>query len=353
MSLFKQHITQLAAYKPPLEGRDPARYTLLDFNERTIPVGPHIKQALIDYINSDRLQMYPSYGGICASLAEYCLVAEDQVMITNGSDHGIELIIRALGGPGDEAIIPGPSFAIYSQVAQVEGLTIVAPNYRKNQGYPLQDVLAAVTDKTKLIIAANPNNPCGTPISNEQIAALAEAAPNAGILVDECYFEYSQMTAAPLLARYPNVLITRTFSKTWGIPSLRFGYILSNANNITALLAMRGPYDINQLAVVAAEAALKHPQYTRDYVREIMSESKPTLEAFLQEHQIDYWPSAANYVLVFPENADLVHQQLLEAGILVRPRQDSEGRKGLRVTVGTSEQTQQLLTTLTEIYQNR
>ncbi|WP_317933083.1 histidinol-phosphate transaminase [Halioxenophilus sp. WMMB6] len=350
MKIFKPYLQALAAYKPPLEGRDPARFELLDFNERTIPVGEHIKQALIDYINSDRLQMYPSYGDICTQLAGYCGVQESQVMITNGSDHGIELIFRGLGGVGDQAIIPGPTFAIYSQVAKVEGMTIVAPEYTKAGGYPLAAVLAAITDNTKTIVAANPNNPCGTPISNEQIATLAEAAPQAGILVDECYFEYTRASAKELLDRYPNIFITRTFSKTWGLPSLRFGYILTAAENIEVLLAMRGPYDINQLAVVAAKAALANPEYVERYIDEVMGSSKPAVEAFLDKLGIDYWPTVANYVLMFPADPDGLYETLMQAGILVRPRVDNQGRKGLRVTFGTRAQTDKLLAVMTEYF---
>lgn len=350
MSVFKPQIEQLAAYKPPLEGRDPARYTLLDFNERTIPVGDHIKQALVDFIHSDRLQMYPSYGDITEQLADYCQVQEPQVMITNGSDHGIELIIRAVGGVGDEAIIPGPTFAIYGQVATVEGMNIVAPDYRKGEGYPVQQVLAAITERTKVIVAASPNNPCGTAISNEQIAQLAKAASNAAILVDECYFEYTRTSATELLAQFDNIFITRTFSKTWGLPSLRFGYVLSTANNITRLLAMRGPYDINQLAVVAAKAALEKPEYVDDYIAEVMGQSKPKLEAFLAEHDIEFWPTTANYILTFPPQPEALKQALQAAGILVRPRVDSEGRQGLRITFGTLAQTQHLIQVMTDFF---
>lgn len=348
MSLFKKHIQQMAAYKPPLEGRDPSRYVLLDFNERTIPVTKVIKQALVDYINSDRLQMYPSYGDICPRLADYCSVKESEVMITNGSDQGIELIIRSVAGSGDEAIIPGPTFAMYGQVAQAENVAIISPEYQRGEGYPLAEVIAAITAKTRVIVAANPNNPCGTPISSEQIEALAKAAPNAAILVDECYYEYTRATAAALIDRYPNIFITRTFSKTWGIPSLRFGYILSSESNINTLLAVRGPYDINQLAVVAARAALDNPQYVQDYIGEVMGESKARVEQCLTEQSIDYWPTVANYLLALPSNPDGLYDALMAKGILVRPRVDAQGNKALRITFGTRSQTDQLIDALIE-----
>ena len=346
MSIFKSHLDKLAAYQPPLEGRDPDQYTLLDFNERTLPVAENIVSALHDYIDRGRLQMYPSYGDIVNRLAAYCQVGDDQVMVTNGSDHGIELLFRSVCTQGDEVIIPSPSFAMYKQCALVENLNILEPIYTREAGYPLAEVLASVTAKTRLIVVSNPNNPCGTLVSKEEIVELAKAAHQAAILVDECYFEYTRETVAGYLEACPNIVITRTFSKTWGIPSLRFGYILSCSNNINTLLSVRGPYDVNQLAVVAAGAALDAPSLTLDYVDEVMSESKPLLESFLADSGIPFWPSAANYLWVFPEGVEALEEKLREAGILVRPKKDSEGRLGLRMTIGTVGQTRQLIEVL-------
>jgi histidinol-phosphate aminotransferase len=352
VSIFKNHIAAMAAYKPPLSGRDASQFVLLDFNERTIPVSDSIKHALVDFINSDRLQQYPNYGDITEQLATYCEVNADQVVITNGSDHGIELTIRGTCREGDEVIIPEPTFAIYGQVAKTEALVIHAPQYTKAGGYPLQEVLSLVNKKTRLIVAANPNNPCGTSISTDEIETLATSAPHAAILVDECYFEYSELTAQALISKFENIVITRTFSKTWGIPSLRFGYILTANTNVEALLAMRGPYDINQMAVVAAGAALKNPEYTQHYVQEIMKESKPRFERFLTEKNIEFWPSTANYLLVLFDDCDTVKNALFEAGILVRPRKDNTGRDGLRVTIGTQAQTETLISVLEKTLSN-
>lgn len=338
MPIFKTHIAAMSAYKPPLEGRDPKRHLLLDFNERSVPVSEPIKQALINYINDGRMQMYPSYGDVVERIAGYAQVQPEQVMITNGSDQGIDLIIRSACREGDEIIIPGPSFAMYKQVALVEKLAISEPQYTREKGFPTDEVLKSVTDKTRVICIANPNNPSGTAVSREDIIAIAEAAPQAAILVDECYFEYCGVTVADLVDRYRNLVITRTFSKTWGLPSLRFGYVISAAENILALLNVRGPYDINQLAIVAVQAALDNPEYTQNYVREVMQESKPLFENFLDQHKIPYWPSGANFIWAFPNNPQAIDQALQAAGILVRPKADAEGRMGLRITLGTKEQ---------------
>ncbi|MRI33002.1 histidinol-phosphate aminotransferase [Endozoicomonas sp. OPT23] len=343
MSIFKSHIAEMGAYKPPLDGRDPHEHLLLDFNERTLPVCPTVKQAMIDYIQDDRLQCYPSYGNITSRIADYCNVQTSQVMITNGSDQGIDLIIRSACREGNEAIIPGPTFAMYHQVAKVENLNIIEPSYSKDKGFPKSEVLAAITDKTRLIVIANPNNPSGTEVPREDILAIAKAAPEAAILVDECYFEYTQQTVADVVDQYPNLLVTRTFSKTWGLPSVRFGYVISNAENINTLLNVRGPYDINQLAVVAIEAALANPGYTEQYVKEVMEVSKPMFEEFLDQQGIEYWPSVANFVWMFPEKPEELEQYLRRNGVLVRPKTDESSRVGLRINFGSKYQTENLI----------
>ena len=349
MTTFKPHIHAMSAYKPPLDGRDPKQHVLLDFNERTLPVSEAVTGALIDYIQSGRLQMYPAYGDVTTLIADYCDVKPESVMITNGSDQGIDLIIRASCNADDEIIIPGPGFAMYEQCARIENATIIAPQYSLTEGFPLKGVLSAITPKTRAICLANPNNPCGTAISREGIISILEAAPHATVLVDECYFEYSQMSVSDLVERYSNLVITRTFSKTWGIPSLRMGFIISCAENINALLNVRGPYDINQLAVVAVRAALENPDYTQDYVKEVMVEAKPLFENFLSEHGVTFWPSSANYVWCFPAEHEKYYQALLQANILVRPKKNADGDLGLRVTIGTVEQMQQAIDVLQSI----
>lgn len=348
MSVFKPHIAAIGAYTPPLEGRDPARHQLLDFNERTLPIGAAVEQALVDYIRAGRLQAYPAYGAITAEVAAYAGVEPAQVLITNGSDQGIELAFRACLSPGDEVIIPAPSFPFYNQCAKVENATIIEPRYTRDGGYPTAAVLTAINSATRMICIANPNNPSGTVVPRADILAICKAAPEACVLVDECYFEYLGETVADCVAQFPNLLITRTFSKTFGIPSLRFGYVISCATNISALHNVRGPYDVNQLAVVAVRAALAAPADVQRYVREVMDESKPLLERFLTQHQVEFWPSGGNFIWAFFPEPERVYQSLLANKILTRPKADPDGRPGLRITLGTRAQTELLISVLSE-----
>lgn len=350
MSLFKSHFYQMQPYLPPLEGRSAKKHLLLDFNERTLPVDPAIEKALIKYIRSGSLQKYPAYGDIVARIAKYAGVSDSNLMITNGSDQGIDLAIRAICNSGDEAIIPAPSFAIYRQFAETENATILEPLYTQEGGYPTSDVISLTNSKTRLIVISNPNNPSGTSVSREDIESILQAAPNTVVLVDECYYEYLGETVVDLCDTYSNLIVTRTFSKTWGLSSLRLGFLVSNTENIEQLLKIRGPYDVNQLAVIAVEAALENPDYTKDYVKEVMKKSKPALEKWCKGRKIEYWPSVANFLWTFPPQASELADYLQSKNILVRPKKDALGRMGLRINLGSMKQTEVLIKTLNEFY---
>ena len=353
MPLFQKHLYELDTYKPPLEGRSTSEQLLLDFNERTLPVSDHIKAALCEFVNSGPIQKYPEYAEIEAKIADYVGVETRQVMITNGSDQGIDVVARAALNSGDAAIIPAPSFAIYAQTAAVQNARIISPRYTLEQGFPTESVIDSITEATRLIVIPQPNNPCGTTVPIDDIRRISEAAPNAVILVDECYYEYSGLTVVDLVAEYSNLVVARTFSKTWGLPSLRFGFLVSSEDNICQLLKVRGPYDINQLAVVAVDAALAKPEYTKDYVEEVMHQSKPRLEAWLREKSIVFWPSGGNYLWAFPDQPEALASFLREKHIRVRPKKNAEGALGLRITLGTLSQTEQLISQISSFYGNR
>lgn len=350
MPLFKEQLYRMSAYSPPLAGRSAKSQLLLDFNERTLPLGKAVIDALETYIHAGGMQKYPSYEGILDQLAGYMDVREDRIMITNGSDQGIDLVARASLNRGDTAIIPEPTFAMYRQAAEVEAARVVAPWYDMETGYPLHQVMDALSDETKLIVVSSPNNPTGTGVSSKDIEKLLKAAPNAVVLVDECYYEYSQQTVLGLINEYNNLVVARTFSKTWGMPSLRFGCLISQTDNIEQLLKIRGPYDVNQLAVVAVEAALANPEYTEDYVTEVMTVSKPMLENWLKARNIDFWPSEANFLWVFSPRAKELEEFLRKRHILVRPKRNNDGELGLRITLGVKSQTEQLIYVMEQFY---
>ena len=159
--------------------------------------------------------------------------------------------------------------------------------------------------------------------------------PGAAILVDECYFEYAKETVCDHIEACPNIFITRTFSKTWGLASLRIGYLITAKSNVEELLKVRGPYDVNVPAVIALEAALGDPEFMRIYTEEVIQQARPFFEDYLSTKGIPYIPTRSNFILTFPDDAKRMEQHLRENGILVRPRSGPGIDGSLRFSIGT------------------
>lgn len=343
-----QRIREMKSYNPPLSGRRRFNGILLDFNERTLPPSSKIQKAIQDLLTTNKLQVYPEYGGLEKKLAKYVGVNADQIMITNGSDQAIDIIFRTFTDVSDKVIIPTPSFAMFYQSAQIVGNKILTPLYTKeNLSFPLEELLEMINASVKLIVICNPNNPTGTLISIDDIEKISRKASNTIILVDEAYFEFSGVTAVPLINKYPNIIVTRTLSKAFGLPSLRVGYIVASKIYINELLKVRGPYDVNMVALSAALAALEDFKGIQNYINEVMTEAKLMVEEFFNKSDITYYPSSANFILFKPNN-DQVQKLLKENGILVRPQNKTNIENTLRLSIGTVNQMKKFI----KIYQN-
>jgi histidinol-phosphate aminotransferase len=313
-------IAQLGTYKPPLEGRNPRQYSLMDFNESPTPPAPHVTQALQAYFARGELHIYPQYGDFCEVLSAYAAVPASQLMITNGSDQGIDVILRCLLDREDNIVMAMPGFTMFRQVAGTIGCEFRGVPYSADLQFPEAGVRAAIDEQTRAVVVINPNNPTGTSATAEQVEALLRDYPNTAIVVDEAYFEFTGKTSASLIAQYPNLMIIRTFSKAFAIPSLRLGYVIAREEVIQELLKIRGPYDVNMAAIVAARAQLENPEEWQRVVRHLMDEVKPALERYFQENGVKFYPGEANYLLVEPAGgASPAVEFLKEKGILVRP----------------------------------
>ncbi len=337
---IKERIKKMSQYKPPLEGRSERDYLLLDFNERTVSPSPKVKKALKEFIDSDRLQVYPEYGDLETKIAQYAGVKPGQAMVTNGGDQGIDIICRAHVDPGDKIIIPYPEFAMHYQSAGIQGAEILEPRYKEEGKLPLGEILELIGDeKVKLIIFSNPNNPTGIFTPAEDVETILKKAEekDVAVLHDEAYFEFSGMTCKDLIEKYDNLYIMRTFAKAFGLVSARAGYLISQGENIQELLKIRGPYDVNMFAKTAIIAALEDPKYVEDYIKEVMEKSKPKLEKFLKEKEVFFYPSQANFLLLKVSNPRELIESLKSKGILVRPKFAPDGKEAIRVSIGTLE----------------
>lgn len=338
-NLALDRIKKMKAYLPPLEGRANFPGTLLDFNERTVEPSERVLKAIGNLIKERSIKIYPEYSDLEKHIADYVGVNLQQVMVTNGSDHAIDVIFRTFTEAGDKVIIPKPSFAMFYQYAGIIGNGVVSPLYDdEDLSYPLREVLNAIDEKTKLIVVCNPNNPTGTIVSLREIGIIAEAAPSAIILVDEAYFEFSKLTAVSLIKKYPNVIVTRTFSKAFGLAGLRVGYLIADVQYVSEMLKVRGPYDVNIFAYYSAIAALESLDEVNAYAEEVMSVAKPLVEKFFLYNKIKFYESHSNYILFKPENFEKVASILKENGFLVRPQNKDNIKGTLRVSIGTEKQ---------------
>lgn len=352
-NLALQRIQKMKSYNPPLAGRKTFSGILLDFNERTLSPSSKVQKAVIDFLKSNQLQLYPEYGELEKKLGKYVGTDKDQILVTNGSDQAIDLIFRTFTEAGDSVIIPSPSFAMFYQSAQIVGNKVLSPLYkREDLSFPLEELLGMINESVKLIVVCNPNNPTGTLVSTGDIEKIARKAPNAITLVDEAYFEFSGITVVSLIKKYPNIIVSRTLSKAFGLPSLRIGYIVASKIYINELLKVRGPYDVNMIAYTASLAAFDDIWDIRRYAKEVMTKSKPMVEKFFNENDITYYPSSANFILFKPNNNQ--SEELLKGnGILVRSQEKTNIKNTLRLSIGTVDQMKQFIKVYVKVILNK
>ena len=184
-----------------------------------------------------------------------------------------------------------------------------------------------------MIVLINPNNPTGTSVSMEQIEDLLKSFPDIPVLVDEAYYKFTGETCVSLLSSHPNLIVIRTFSKALALPSLRLGYVITSPDFIFELQKIRGPYDVNVVAVLAAREQLNNPEHWQKMVKHLMDESKPAIEKYFDEQQVRYFSSKANFMLIEPYDVQQACKFLMENKILVRmmrPPIDHTFRMSLR-----------------------
>lgn len=335
--MVRDNIRDMKPYNPPIEGRASSGYRLLDFNERTVEPSKKVIDAIKEFADSGKIRCYPEYAGLEDKIADYNRVGAGEVVLTNGADQAIDVVFRAYLDKGDKVIIPSPSFAMFYQCAGIQGAKIVKPRYDKELKFPINKVIDSIDDKTKLVVICNPNNPTGTKVLRDDIKKILLTGKP--VMVDEVYSEYSKETVSDLIKEYDNLSIVRSFSKAWGLSSLRVGYVISNKENNSEFKKIRGPYDVNMAAAAAVNAALDDPTYMEEYVIEVMKKSKPMLEGYFESKGIKYYNSNANFLVIDVDGKEKVYEGLKNNGILIRPIRGDGLENKIRVSIGTTEDT--------------
>lgn len=331
-------VEQMREYHPPLAGRDGLR---LDFNENTHAPSPRVASVL-QRMAAEGLTKYPERDAIERVAAAHFGLDARGVLLTNGVDEAIHLLCETYLGPEDEVLIVTPTFSMFALYVEATGATVSPVQAGPDLQFPETRVLDAVNDRTRMVLIASPNNPTGAVAEKGALLRLARMAPQAAVLVDEAYYHFHGETVLPETASVPNLFVTRTFSKAYGLAGLRIGMLAGHPDAVRFVRKVSSPYNVNNVALACLPEALADGEYLRWYTEEVRT-ARAELESALQQMGVPFWPSQANFVLmrIGPAHAALV-DAMRRRGVLVRDRSSDPGCDGcVRITVGTRQHTQQ------------
>ena len=348
-NIWKKHLDGIVPYKPgkPIEevkrelGLE--KVIKLASNESPLPPSPKVIKAIEE--TASKVNRYPDGGCyyLKKALSNKLGVSADEIVFGNGSDEIILMALKALVAPGDDVVVAAPTFQIYHIASMIEGAKVnVVPS--KNYKYDLDGMLEAVTPKTKVIFIANPDNPTGTYITENELSRFLERVPDdVLVFLDEAYYEFAKGEDYPESLKYlkntnKKIVIARTFSKAYSLAGLRIGYGITSKDFADVLNKVREPFNVNLVAQAAALAALDDEAYMEKSVSMIKKEMQRYSD-FFDSLGINYVKSKANFLLanIGIDSTD-VFQGLMKRGIIVRDMVGWGLPKHIRVNVGLEEE---------------
>ena len=343
----RESVRTLKEYHPPLGNREGLR---LDFNENTSACSPRVLERLRQ-LNGETLARYPERHKGEAVVAAHLGIAVEELLLTNGTDEAIHLICETYLEPGSEALIVVPTFAMFEIYAAATGARVTLIPAGKDFEFPIESVLAQIKPNTRFIAVANPNNPTGAFAKVRDLMQVAEAAPDAAVLVDEAYFEFCGQTVAPNWRGFTNLFVSRTFSKAYGLAGLRIGVLMGSSDQMRMLRRASSPYNLNSVALGCLPDAVADQAYVQGYVAQALI-GRRELETELNAWGVRYWPSRANFVLMhLGDHCKPFVSGMRDRGILVRDRSSDYGCQDcVRITVGIREHNAVLLASLRQVF---
>ncbi|MDD5272061.1 MAG: histidinol-phosphate transaminase [Methylovulum sp.] len=352
-------VQQLIPYKAgkPIEEleRELGLTQIIKLASNENPLGPGKKAVAAIQAALPELALYPDGSGfhLKQALASKYGLDASQITLGNGSNEILELVARVFLTPDLAVVFSQHAFAVYPLVTQAVGATaIVVP--ASHYGHDLQAMAQAITAHTRLVFIANPNNPTGTLLAQAELEAFIDALPDTVICVlDEAYFEFVQQTAAAdsiaWLQKYPNLIITRTFSKVYGLAGLRVGYSLSSPEMADILNRVRQPFNNNSLALAAAHAALADDAHLQATITNNSQGMQQLTDGF-KALSLEWIPSAGNFVAVDLKREGMpIYEALLQKGVIVRPVANYEMPNFLRISIGTPAENAVFLQALNDV----
>ena len=355
--LVNAHIRDLAPYVPgkPVEEleRELGITGSVKLASNESPIGPSRRAVEAIFAAAENLNRYPddTCFALRAALATHLGVGQDSLCFAGGSDGILELLAKCFLSPGDEALFPWPSFAMYPIMTRGAGAVPVQVPLDREYRADVSALLAAVTPRTRLLVLANPNNPTGTSIGAKDFARLVrELAERVVLVADEAYIAFVRSSDFPdsiaALRERKTLIVLRTFSKAHALAGLRVGYGIGDPELISYLERARHPFIVNSLAQVAATAALADRAHTAR-IAKLTHDGIAQLEAGLRAQGLAFAQTDANFLLieVGPE-ADALQERLLRHGVITRPLGGFGLKTHLRVSVGTREENERFLASL-------
>lgn len=336
-----------------------AQLTELGSNENPYGASPLARAAVLDQLHELHRYPDPLGGDLKRALAGVHGVQTSQILLGNGSHELLMQLAQAFAGPDDEVIFSRYGFAVFALATQAAGARMrVAEALPRDAdmplGHDLDALAAAVTASTRLVYLANPNNPTGTWFSNEALANfVARVPPDVIVVVDEAYAEMADApdyaSALSLQVRHPNLVVTRTFSKAYGLAGLRCGYLVAAAGLVAVMERLRESFNVNAVALAACTAALADREHL-EWVCARNREQRQVLSAALRSRGLRVWPSQTNFVLVeFGTRTAQVEAELIARGVVLRPMSGYGLADCLRITIGTPDENRRLLSALDEV----
>jgi len=351
--LIRPELAAMLGYTPIepteiLEQKAGQRIVKLDGNENPYGCSPKVYQALANY---PYYHIYPDpeQRALRQALEGYTGFSPQHIVCGSGSDELIDLVLRLFLQPGDEVINCSPTFGMYPFSTEVCGGKVIDIPRNENFDIDIVGIEKALNRKTKVIFIASPNNPTGNIITEQEVMKLIETGKI--VVIDEAYFEFAQVSAISLVEQFPNLIVTRTFSKAFGLAGLRVGYLAAHPTVVEGLSRLYNPKSVNTMAQLGAHAALADRDYLNTYLDEVTASKELLRQFFATRRHVEAWITPANFVVVRTGNIDQTLRRLENLGVYVRDRSTYPGLEGcLRMTVGTTDQTQRLFERLSKVF---
>ncbi|HEX7669031.1 MAG TPA: histidinol-phosphate transaminase [Polyangiaceae bacterium] len=350
MSLFRANVERMSAYVPGEQPPHGAKVIKLNTNENPYGPSPSVGVAVAAELadGGARLRLYSDPAALELRLAasEVTGMPIDQILAGNGSDELLALVVRAVVEPGETILYPSPTYVLYETLAEAQGAKIRTVPFGPDFSLP-RDLFAA---EAKVIFVTSPNSPSGTSHPAKIIGELADSVPHALVVVDEAYADFADDNALELARTRANVVVLRTFSKSYSLAGMRVGLLFGASELVNGIGKIKDSYNLDRLAIVAAAAALRDQAWMKDNVARIRATRKRLTQG-LTELGFDVLPSSANFVfarLGSEERASGAYRFLKEHGVLVRYFPRPLLSDALRITVGTDAEIDELLETLAE-----